>query len=161
MKNKCIFAWIWGTKAKILRNNIIDYGKIFSKKFLPKFLQIELIRFFDNGRYKLRISIIKYLYEQLSKTHNHEINKILQYLKKNPLTNIPYNFSNADTSNISVYSDDSLDMKYILFENKKLYFPRGWQSHHVSGFCKNILKEQNIKMKVEPEKDIKKLKEQK
>jgi hypothetical protein len=144
MKNKQFFVGILITKVKRQWNDVIEHGKYFSKKFLPKSFQIELTRFFNNERYQLRINIIKYLYEYLKKKEDDEIAEILQYLKKNPLTNIPYNLTNKETGSISVYSDDKVNMKYVLFDDKRLYFPRGWKAHHVSGFYKNILKEQDI-----------------
>jgi hypothetical protein len=144
MKNKQFFVEILITKVKRQWNDVIELGKYFSKRFLPKYFQIEVTRFFNNEKYQLRINIIKYLYEYLRKTEDYEMAEILQYLKRNPLTNIPYNLASKETSSISVYSDDKLNMKYVLFDNKKLYFPRGWKNHHISGFLRNILTEQNI-----------------
>jgi predicted RNA methylase len=141
MKNKQT-ARLPVQNTKTLWNDVFEYGKYFSKKFLPKILQIELVRFFNKERYQLRKTIIKFLRGYPEK--DNELMEIIQYLKKNPLKNLPYNFSNKYTKSIPVYSDTKLNMKYVIFDNKKLYFPRGWKNRHVSGFYRNILTEQDI-----------------
>jgi hypothetical protein len=90
---------------------------------LPGALKIPLMRFIDFDRYKLRIDIIKYLRDELSANPDDEKAKVLKILRKNPVYMIPYGHNYVPPINkIAVYADKDGD-KYVLHENKKLFFP--------------------------------------
>jgi hypothetical protein len=61
-----------------------------------------------------------------------EVLKIIHYFENNPLTIFPYDFTkNYHPEEIKVFVDPSCKMKYVLHDNKRLYFPKHWSFNSV------------------------------
>jgi hypothetical protein len=56
-----------------------------------------------------------------------EVLEVIRYFEKNPITVFPYDFTrNYNPEEINVFLDQSCHMKYVLHDNKRLYFPKYW-----------------------------------
>jgi glycosyltransferase involved in cell wall biosynthesis len=90
---------------------------------------------------KLKHSVINYLKMQSA---NSEINQIIKHLKHNPLTTFPYDFIKFyDRENITVYSDSTSGLKYVLHDNKRIYFKKEWSVSYIKEYYNNLLIEQD------------------
>jgi hypothetical protein len=112
---------------------------------LPSIIKIEIWRFVDYYRYKLRKNIIKFLEKELKLIPNIEKKEILNFLKRNPIAFIPYEFKKKyNPENNVVYEDSGCDMKYLLHENKRLYFPKKIPNSEIQRYYNGLMIEQDI-----------------
>ncbi len=68
-----------------------------------------------------------------------EISKIFKFLSNHPLKTFPLNISTK--KNIDLRKEEN--MYYVIFENKKLFFPRGTTKKTIIKYCKGIFEEQH------------------
>jgi hypothetical protein len=97
--------------------------------------------------FKLRKNTITLLQEELKTIKDTEKQEILDYLKRHLFLFSPYlyDFTNKyNMKNIKVYIDIDYDMKYILYYNKRLYFPVTWDKEMIQNYCNWLLIEQDI-----------------
>jgi hypothetical protein len=77
-----------------------------------------------------------------------EILEIIEYFKDNQLSVFPYNFTKNYlpfySFKIKVYHDKISKMKYVLHKNKRLYFPKTWNSIQIRLYYNMLCKEQDI-----------------
>ena len=73
-----------------------------------------------------------------------EIQKALDYLKERPMTNFPYlELDKYNPGYIKVYRDKENGLRYVLLDNKRLYFKKKWNKYRIKkAFC-GLLKEQD------------------
>ena len=89
----------------------------------------------------LKKKIIKYAEDRYD---DPEVAGVVDFFKKNPLSLIPYDFTkNYDPAKIVVHTDRGNGMKYVMHENKRLYFRRDWDEKGIRGGYRNLLTEQD------------------
>jgi hypothetical protein len=97
------------------------------------------------NKYKFKCQILKTLLKDKKKYELSEIDKIVKYLKYNPLSIFPYNFiEKYKKNNINVFFDEKCSMHYVLQDNKKLYFRRDWDRLYIQEYFNGLLFEQDI-----------------
>jgi len=112
----------------LIKNNLITIKSLYKKYKLIRTLEIE------------RKSCKEY-------------EKILNYLFKNPITMLPYDFYNKYNYNdIVVFNDNG--NKYVLYENKRMYFPKIWENERIQKYYNGIIYEQDIDSPHRYESDI-------
>lgn len=81
---------------------------------------------------KIRINILKYYNKNISLSRNKEIDKVLSFLRKNPLHMFPYDFIyQYNSDKINVFKESSTELNYVHIRNKKLFYPMGWSSENI------------------------------
>jgi hypothetical protein len=89
-------------------------------------------------------NIIKFLKSNIEH-QNQEKLEILNYLRHNRKNVFPYYFTKKyHSEHITVYMDDDSDMKYVLHENKRMYFPISWDIEKIQSYYNSLLIEQDI-----------------
>lgn len=117
-------------KKKILNNSIV-------LKILDYYLEIKIKILFKK-------KIINFLENNSHNLDKEEVKNILKFIKKNSVHVFPYKFINYYKSkDITVYHDQKCDMKYVLHENKKLYFPRYLKNSEIQKYYNDLLIEQD------------------
>jgi precorrin-6B methylase 2 len=95
-------------------------------------------------RYK-KWKIISYLKKDLRNNQTVEKIEIVDFLTHNPWSVFPYNFiKKYNRKDTIVYTDNDCGMKYVLQDNKKLYFKNNWKNKKVQKYYNNLLIEQDI-----------------
>ncbi|GHV82033.1 hypothetical protein AGMMS49991_05910 [Spirochaetia bacterium] len=75
--------------------------------------------------------------------NNNEKIEIIDFLRNNPDMMIPYNFiKKYNQDDIIVYSENN--SKYVLHENKRMYFPKIWNDKKIQEYYNNLAREQDI-----------------
>ncbi|MDR0611800.1 MAG: FkbM family methyltransferase [Planctomycetaceae bacterium] len=89
--------------------------------------------------------IVNY-FKNLDKTNlDSEILEVIDYLQNNPFSVFPYDFTKQYIAdNIDVFTDKKDNMMYILHENKRMYFPKGWEEEEIQNYYNRLLIEQDI-----------------
>jgi predicted RNA methylase len=118
--------------------------KSFIKKFIPHKWKIIYGKYKTKyQKYRLKLNIIRYLKKD-SEYDVSEKKEIIDFLKHNPFSVFPYNFTKKYKSeNITVYTDSENSMKYVLHENKRLYFKRKWNESEIKNYYSILLLEQD------------------
>ncbi|GHT75284.1 hypothetical protein AGMMS50262_10130 [Bacteroidia bacterium] len=94
-------------------------------------------------KHQSKLKIIRYL-EKDTTYDTAEKEMILHFLKNNPLDVFPYDFIRKyNPENILVYSDKEKGLKYVLHEDKRLYFKRKWSEKKIKGSYSRLLMEQD------------------
>ncbi|GHV91876.1 hypothetical protein AGMMS50268_23790 [Spirochaetia bacterium] len=115
-------------------------------RILPFPIKNELWRLIDNKRYRLRKEIIRCFKNKLKNNPDEEIQEIYNYLLCNYLTWSPYNFRKMyKPENITVYTDNDCNMKYVLHDNKRLYFCRNWNNIKIQIYYNGLLIQEDKK----------------
>jgi hypothetical protein len=110
---------------------------------LPKKFAVELLRYLNPRRYKLRKSVIEFLKNDINNIQSDEKIQILRYFENNPLQMLPYQFKEKyKPRNIKVFSESG-GYKYIFRNGKKLYFPKDWKKSAIQSYYNGILIEQD------------------
>ncbi len=98
------------------------------KSIIPKSARKVLVSKWENRRHKkyldkLKVAIFDYYKNKKSLTD--EEKEVIDYLKINPIAVFPYAYKDQyKRGDIKIFTDDSNGLKYVLHENKKLYFRR-------------------------------------
>jgi hypothetical protein len=93
----------------------------------------------------LRASIIKHFANLPAESINDEQRNVLKYLENNPVTTFPYSFSaNYNPEDVEVFSDDTNGMKYVLLDDKRLYFKKRWSEKRIKRGYSDLMREQDI-----------------
>jgi hypothetical protein len=96
--------------------------------------------------FKLKQRIVKFLKKDLRKNPDKEKREILKYLKGNPFYMVPYNFiKNYHQDDIVVHFDHACGMSFVVYDEKRLYFPCEWNPAKIQEYYNAILIEQDIK----------------
>ncbi|MDR3198566.1 MAG: FkbM family methyltransferase [Planctomycetaceae bacterium] len=73
-----------------------------------------------------------------------EVLEIINYLQNNPFSVFPYDYTKKYIpDNIDVFTDKKYNMLYVLHENKRMYFPKGWEEDEVQNYYNRLLIEQD------------------
>jgi hypothetical protein len=104
------------------------------KRILPRVFRsrIDIWRQ-DEFLKNIRIKILDhYKYPPTPTLKNDQLVEVLSYLKKNPLHMFPYEFINKyDSQQVQVHKDEKSDYKYVVYKEKRLYYPLGWSSDDI------------------------------
>lgn len=116
----------------------IHFEKIKTQIQKELFISAEIISYFEVEESIKNALISKYSYDQ-----NCEIQKILTYYRSHSLNLFGYYDKEGDDIKYPVYYDKE-EMPYILFEGKRMFFPRSYLFMHENNLVcvKNILYEQ-------------------
>lgn len=95
--------------------------------------------------YKEELEAVKqdiFTNKELEKCYEEEI----KYLKKEGgLVIFPYQFTEKYRSNkIAVYLDEETKMKYVIHNEKRLFFPREWNERMIKNYYNGLLIEQDL-----------------
>lgn len=114
----------------------IVHSKLF-RNFVPKFIRKKILA------RVLRAAVLNY-YAGLSEPLSEEIEKVLDYLRKKPITWFPYDFQDQYIKDsIKVYDDKEKGLGYVLLDGKRLYFKRGWSKNRIRKVFNELRKEQD------------------
>ena len=106
-------------------------------KIMRHFLPIER----NYNLFILKKQIIDYLQ---AKQLNSEEKEVLAWLKNNIFNVFPYDFIyKYNHNNIEILVDDELKRKYVMFNNKKMYFKENMDDNFIKGYVSGILLEQD------------------
>ena len=73
-----------------------------------------------------------------------EIKTVVNYLKTNPLAVFPYDFQNQYIEeSIEVFDDPDKGLRYVMFDDKKLYFKKRWSKKRIRHSFNELTKEQD------------------
>ncbi len=109
------------------------------RKLVPKFIRRSIS---DISRKKLIFDYYNALPE--SEINSEEV-EALTYLKKHRLCVFPYSFQDKyKRKDVEVFKDEKLNLKYILFEGKRLYFKRKSSFRGIRRNYTNLLLEQDL-----------------
>lgn len=98
----------------------------------------------------LKRNIRKKILDQYGLLPENELNEdqkeIVDYLRANQVSIFPYHFQdNYRPDLISVFSDPSTGMKYVVQEGKKLYFKKRWNEKRIRKSYSELSNEQDLK----------------
>jgi hypothetical protein len=118
-------------------NNILYY------RFLPQALRFN---YETNKRNKhinsLKPKILDYYNNQYPGQVMNDVKIALAYLENNPISVFPYNFERKYKDiEVDIQIDQVSMLKYILFDNKKLFFPKNFNDNEITFYFRGILAE--------------------
>lgn len=95
--------------------------------------------------YYFKKQILKYYKKYPEKILNDEQIDILSFLRKNALTSYPYSFiKKYNPKDVNVYFDEKKGLRYVLFDNKKLFFKKGLHPIEIRNKFYSLQIEQDI-----------------
>ena len=112
---------------------MINLRKALYKAIVPRILRtrFDILRQ-DAFLKSIRINILDYYKGFPRSLVNQQILEVISFLKKNPLHIFPYDFIHKyDSQQVDVYKDVKSDYRYVIYENKKLFYPLGWSSENI------------------------------
>lgn len=118
----------------------------FYRKIIPTFIRKRINIYRQPGHLNnLRKDIINY-YSKLDKNDlTADQSEVLAYLKKNPISVFPYNYtSNYNPDEIKVFFDGRLDLSYVFQDGKRLYLKRSWTEKAIKNYYCAMQMEQDI-----------------
>ncbi|MDR2467755.1 MAG: FkbM family methyltransferase [Spirochaetaceae bacterium] len=119
---------------------IMEYRKR-KKKKKNAALQLENDKLQLEKEHKIR----KYFQNLNHKNVDSELLEIIEYFDNNPFSIFPYDFVKKYNSvDIDVFFDETAKMKYILHDNKRMYFPRDWAAARIRAYYTGLRIEQDI-----------------
>jgi hypothetical protein len=118
--------------------------KFIWQKYAPLIIQNYIKLLTDNQVNKERRKKILRQFNKSKGNLPNEIVEAIQYLRKNRFTPLPYKWSLKYENLIpEIYFDSDTSFYFIIFEGKKLYFPRKYTKSQVLWTTRGILKEQD------------------
>jgi hypothetical protein len=127
----------------IIRNIIkwfIPYGIILYRRLLINEQEEKQ----EQKREEKQNIIINYLVNLKDKTKDEEIISVINFFENNGFSVFPYDFIYTYFANkIKVFYDRTCNMKYVLHENKKMYFPVDWTEGKIKNYYNGLLTEQD------------------
>jgi len=112
---------------------VSNFYKTLYKKIFPQILRtrFEILRQ-DAFLKNIRSHILDYYKGSPPSPENHQVLDVISFLKKNPLHMFPYDFINKyDSQQVEVHRDEKSDYRYVIYENKRLFYPLGWTSENI------------------------------
>ena len=126
-------------KAKNIMRWLIPYGLIMLLRQKKQPDHIEVL-------YAEKMLEIKNYFLNLNyNEQKHEIVEIIDFFKKHEfLTMFPYKFiRNYNAMSIDVFYDKSNKTRYVIHEDKRLYFPENWSIAQIQNYYNNLTIEQD------------------
>lgn len=127
-------------------NKYLNSIKFIFQKNTPLGLQTLINFYFASPLNKKRRKAVFDLYKAGKlNVPNNEITAEIEFLKGNCFATFPYKWALKYKKHFpEIYVDAENQFHYILFENKKLYFPKKFSQKQIIWTVRNILKEQDI-----------------
>ncbi|MDR1291712.1 MAG: FkbM family methyltransferase [Planctomycetaceae bacterium] len=98
-----------------------------------------------NKQRKKKKEIINYFKNLDKENQDWEILEVINYLQNNSFSVFPYDFTKKHIADhLDVFTDQECNMNYILHENKRMYFPQGWEEDEIQNYYNRLLIEQDI-----------------
>jgi hypothetical protein len=118
--------------------------KFYWQRYVPLMIQSFIQLFTDSETNKSRRSnLIKN--SKLIKNKPIEIKEAISFLKNHRFSPLPYFWTlKYDNFTTEIYLDEKFAFHYIIFEGKKLYFPKQYTQFQILWTMRGILKEQDI-----------------
>lgn len=110
-----------------------NFYKTLYKKIVPQVIKtrFDILRQ-DAFLKNIRSNILDYYNGSPPSPENHQILDVISFLKMNPLHMFPYDFINKyDSQQVVVHRDEKSDYRYVIYENKRLFYPLGWTSENI------------------------------
>ncbi|WP_395059658.1 hypothetical protein [Flavobacterium sp.] len=83
-------------------------------------------------------------YQDKNLNNDIETNQVISFLKENPISVFPYEFSKKyKKGDINVYLDQSIGLKYVVHENKRLYFKRSMSTIGIKSLYQGLQLDQD------------------
>ncbi|HEY0299340.1 MAG TPA: FkbM family methyltransferase [Arachidicoccus sp.] len=132
-----------GLQSKYIDMGIVNRIKYdlegFYRDYTPVALQWQVTRLVNYPKYKLRKDIIAYL--EKMESNDTEKQAIKNFIKGNVGYLFPYSYTKKyNAQSIKVFDDES-GMKYVLHQNKKMYFPKNWSKRQIQEYYNRLLTE--------------------
>jgi hypothetical protein len=124
--------------------------KAFIKKLLPDFVLCQRRKYLLNKKKRrknrLKHKVICYLENLSPEDMTDEKREILNYLKHHSITSVfPYDYTKKyNSDHVIVYMDKVNGMRYVLLDNKRLYFKRDWDEKQIQRYYNGLLIEQDV-----------------
>jgi len=112
---------------------VSNLHKTLYKKVVPQILRtrFDILRQ-DEFLKNIRVNILDFYKVHPPSPENHQILEVLSFLNKNPLHMFPYDFIHKyDSQQVEVHRDEKSDYRYVIYENKRLFYPLGWTSENI------------------------------
>jgi hypothetical protein len=94
--------------------------------------------------YEKENEIKNYFLSLNSNTEESEIKEIIEYFQKYRFSIFPYEFFRKYYAlDFDVLYDEKTKTRYVIHENKRLYFPKGWNAENVRNYYNGICMEQD------------------
>ena len=126
---------------------ILTYVKNIIKILIPHQLKSRIISRIENRKQsnyltQLKSKIIKFYENKINRTSEEE--EVINYLMSNPISVFPYDFQEKyNKSDIEVLEDFSNGLRYVLHDNKKLYFKRSYTVAKIKSLYHGLLLDQD------------------
>lgn len=110
------------------------------KNLIPKGIRKILATYIERKRnenylIKLKNDILSYH----NNTKDKEIEKVINYIKVNPLEVFPYEFTKQyNKESISVFPDEENGLKYVLHQDKRLYFKKAMSENEIKSLYRGL-----------------------
>lgn len=129
-------------KLNIMKKTII---KVIKSNLNPKIFNFVKSNIETRNRSKYLSKLKKDIIEFYKKDSlDSEIKEVIDYLKLNPVAVFPYDFSNDYlVEDIVVNTDNSNGLKYVIHEEKKMYFKRSMSIKYIKSLYKGLLLDQD------------------
>lgn len=126
--------------------SIVHSVKLFLRAILPSFLIDWLYnRWMDMKWIFIKWRIIRFLKGEDLLFPEADRKSIINWLQHHKWTMIPYEFTRKyKVTDIDVYTDEDVALKYVIFERKRLYFKRGLSDADIREYYVSLLREQDI-----------------
>jgi hypothetical protein len=123
-----------------------NFMKNIIKKIIPiAFLNKRSEFIYKQQLNKLKWRVIEYLENNSIDVYDDEKQYVINFLKHNHFSVFPYDFINKyHEKDVIVYTDNVCGLNYVLQENKRLYFKRGWNKDTIKKYYNGLLIEQDI-----------------
>ena len=117
--------------------------KFYWQKYAPESIQSVVKLYTDSEMNKARrLSLLKNC--EPIKNQPAEIQEAIRFLKTHRFSSLPYFWSlKYDNFTTKIYFDEQFSFHYIIFEGKKLYFPKHYSQFQILWTMRGILKEQD------------------
>jgi hypothetical protein len=125
----------------------LSFVKTAIKKMLPNQWKLKMIARIDRKKQKafldqLQANIIRFYEDKADVTSEEQ--EVLVYLKENPVTVFPYDFQKKYRKEDSVvFLDAATGLRYVLHENKRLYFKRSYGDHQIKSLYHGLQLDQD------------------
>jgi Methyltransferase FkbM domain len=126
---------------------MLTSAKKILKKIVPNALMSRIISEIEQKKQlqflsQLKSAIVDFYEAKSIRTADEE--EVMSYLASNPITVFPYDFQNQyDKSSIEVMQDASNGLRYVMHDNKKLYFKRSYSEAKIKSLYHGLQLDQD------------------
>lgn len=114
-------------------------------KYFPVWMQWVSRNVKGDNRWKLRKEILHY-YQSEEAIDDEEIKEAVAYIRTKGVGVFPFSFTERyDWTKVAVYHDLQCNLKYVIHENKRLYFPVDLSNFRIQKMYTDLLMEQDSK----------------